>query len=202
MSLIDTLRAEILGGALPPGTVLLQTDLANRFGLSRIPVRDALQRLAAERLVTVMPGKGAQVMALTRAELSEIYDLRALLETDLIHRAARKASPADHAEAAHHLQKSNLEAGRPGWAAGDWAFHAALYAPAQRPRHLALVLELRQACQIHSALYDKLISQTDQWLDDHAALFDMWSKGRADIAVSLLSQHIEAARDHLLSQIP
>ena len=194
MALIDTLRDQILSGALRPGTELLQSDLAARFGVSRIPVRDALQGLAAERLVRVIPNKGAQVIALTREELSEIYDLRLLLETDLIHRAARQASPEDHTEALHQLRKSDLEAGRPGWTTGDAGFHAALYAPARRPRQMAMVEELRRSCALHAAQYDILIAKTDQWLADHKSIFDTWAKGRADVAAALLAQHIEAAR--------
>lgn len=201
MTLTETLRHEILTGLQRPGALLLQTELAARFGISRIPVRDALQRLAADRLVTVIPGKGARVIALSRAELTEVYDLRILLETDLLHRAARLATAEDKAEALHQLQKSNLEAGRPGWAAGDWAFHAALYAPAGRPRHLALIQELRQTCALHAAQYDSLISQTDQWLDDHASLHRLWAAGQASAAAALLSEHIEAARDLLLAQM-
>ena len=201
MALIDTLRDQILSGALRPGVELLQTDLAARFGVSRIPVRDALQGLAAERLVRVIPNKGAQVIVLTRDELSEVYDLRLLLETDLIHRAARQAGPGDHAEALHQLRKSDLEAVRPGWATGDAAFHAALYAPARRPRQMAMVTELRRCCALHSAQYDSLIANTDQWLEDHQSIHDTWAKGQADVAAALLAQHIEAARDLLLAQM-
>ena len=201
MALIDTLRDQILSGTLRPGAELLQTDLAARFGVSRIPVRDALQGLAAERLVRVIHNKGAQVIALTREELSEIYDLRLLLETDLIHRAARQASPEDHTEALHQLRKSDLEAGRPGWTTGDAGFHAALYAPARRPRQMAMVEELRRSCALHAAQYDILIAKTDQWLADHKSIFDTWAKGRADVAAALLAQHIEAARGLLLAQM-
>lgn len=202
MTLTDILRDEILSGRLPPGAVLLQTELAARHGVSRIPVRDALQRLAAERLVTVIPGKGAQVIALSPAELAEVFDLRILLEVDLIHRAAQAVTPAARAEAEHALRRSDLEAGHAGWRQGDWAFHCALYAPAGRPRHLALIAELRDTCAIHTAQYDRLVSNTDQWLADHQAMFNAWSRGQAAVAAGLLTQHLTAARDHLLAQMP
>ena len=72
IALIDTLRDHILNGTLRPGAELLQTDLAARFGVSRFPVRDALQALAAERLVRVIPNKGAQVIALTGTGLMTV----------------------------------------------------------------------------------------------------------------------------------
>lgn len=202
MTLTETLRHEILTGRLPPGTLLLQTELAARHGVSRIPVRDALQRLAADRLVTVIPGKGAQVVALTHAELAEVFDLRLLLEGDLIHHAARAATPEDHTEALHQLRKSDLEAGRTGWVAGDWDFHRALYAPAGRPRHLALIAELRDTCAIHAARYDSLTSETARWLADHQAIYDAWAQGQATVAAALLTQHLQDARDHLLARMP
>lgn len=201
MTLADTLRTDILSGDLPPGTVLLQTDLAERYRTSRIPVRDALQRLAADRLVTVIPGKGAKVVALNREELAEVYDLRILLECDLVLRAAKLATPADHIETELVLRKSDLDAGRPGWRAGDNAFHAALYAPAQRPRQMALVAELRDTCAIHALRYDHLITKTDQWLSNHQAIFDQWRSGHGATAAALLAQHITDARNHLLAQM-
>jgi DNA-binding GntR family transcriptional regulator len=202
MDVTEALRSEILTGSLPPGTLLMQTDLAERFGVSRIPVRDALQRLAAEKLVTVMPGKGAQVVSLDRAGLVEIYDMRVLLECSLIMRATRAAGPEDHEAAGHMLRKSDLEAGRPGWAAGDWAFHAALYAPAERPRQMELVSELRRTAQVHVAHYDRLASSTPRWLDDHARLLEAFVAGHADQAAAILGAHIIAARDHLLAAMP
>lgn len=199
--LADDLRDEILTGALPPGRVLLQTELAARFGVSRIPVRDALQQLAAERLVVVLPGKGAQVIALSPAELAEVFDLRILLEADLILRAARMADAKDHAEAEHQRRKSDLEAGRPGWQAGDWAFHRALYAPARRHRQLRLIAELRDTCAVHVMAYDRLISETDRWLEDHRAMLDAWRQGNGTLAAALLTAHIAGAKDHLLRQM-
>lgn len=198
MALSDTLREEILAGLLPPGTLLSQTELAGRFGVSRIPVRDALQQLAAERLVIVLPGKGAQVIELSKDDLAEIYDLRMLLECDLLRRAIEKASPKDHAEAEYALRKSSLEAGRPGWANGDWLFHATLYAPAERKKQLAIVGELRQSCVMHATQYGRLAEETSAWLDHHENIFQAFVEGHVEKAVSCLEQHIEAARSFLL----
>lgn len=201
MTLADTLRDDILSGTLPAGTVLLQTELATRHGTSRIPVRDALQRLAADRLVTLIPGKGARVIALSPAELAEVFDLRVLLECDLLVRAALSAGADAHAAAETALRKSDLDAGRPGWRQGDAAFHAALYAPAGRPRQMAMIAELRDTCAVHTHRYDRLISKTDQWLADHQGIFDCWRQGKGSVAAALLARHILAARDHLLPQM-
>src|SRR3982751_5607720 len=78
------LRADILAGSTKPGTLLRQEDLAARFAMSRIPVRDALRLLEAEGLVTIATNRGAQVARLSRSEVSEIYHLRDLLECDCL----------------------------------------------------------------------------------------------------------------------
>ena len=64
-----------------------------------------------------------------------------------------------------------------------------------------MVTELRRCCALHSAQYDSLIANTDQWLEDHQSIHDTWAKGQADVAAALLAQHIEAARDLLLAQM-
>ncbi|WP_019939935.1 GntR family transcriptional regulator [Bordetella sp. FB-8] len=200
-TLADALREEILSGQLLPGSLLSQTEIASRFGVSRIPVRDALQQLAAQRLVLVLPGKGARVIELTKDELAQLYDLRVLLECDLLRRSIEKAGPRDHAEVEYALRKSSLEAGRPGWGDGDWLFHAALYAPAGRARQLAMVQELRRNCVVHAARYDTLAERTAAWLDQHEGLFQSFRNGRIEEAVRRLERHIDAARVFLMDSL-
>ena len=69
MSLVEKLRRAIMAGQYRPGAVLSQTDLANAYGVSRIPVRDALQSLATEKLVDIVAGKGARIPALSDDEV-------------------------------------------------------------------------------------------------------------------------------------
>src|SRR5829696_1672199 len=91
----DSLREDILRGTIPPGQPLRQEELARRFGVSRLPVRDALLRLEAEGLVVVFPNRGAFVVSLSAAEVREIYDLRVLLEGDVLERAVPRVATAD-----------------------------------------------------------------------------------------------------------
>ncbi|MBM3094012.1 FCD domain-containing protein [Ensifer sp. T173] len=203
MSVAELLKAEILNGALPPGTWLSQTDLAVRFGVSRIPVRDALQQLASERLVALVPGKGAQVIELSRDELSQVFDLRVLLECDLLRHAMSSVTDAHYAEVKYSLQKSSLEAGRSGWIEGDWLFHLTLYAPAGRQRQITIIEELRRNCILYSAQYDRLVDETPKWLHDHEEITCAYIEKRVDDAVQLLRDHIEAAKNCLIDvQMP
>ena len=95
------LRSQILEGALRPGQRVIEPELAQRFGASKTPVREALQELVAEGLVEVLPKKGYRIRAMDAADLLEILDLRAVLEA---HAAARAARTAD-AEAVQRLRE-------------------------------------------------------------------------------------------------
>src|SRR5215213_10054850 len=139
----ESLRDEILRGEIPAGQPLRQEELAERFGVSRLPVRDALLRLEAQGLVHVFPNRGAFVISLSSDEVREIYEMRILLEGDIIERAVPRMMP-DHwrrIDAVH--AESTRSASGPEWVEGDWAFHRALYEPAGRPRQLATIEQLR-----------------------------------------------------------
>jgi DNA-binding GntR family transcriptional regulator len=199
MTVHETLKQEILSGRIAPGTLLSQTDLAVRFGVSRIPIRDTLQTLAAERLVTVVPNKGARVIVLDRRALREVFELRELLEGDLIAKATMCAQPSDHADVERTLRKSELEAGRLGWREGDWLFHFSMYKVAKRDRQINIIRELRDACEIHAAHYDDLMTETPRWLDQHRQIFTAFCNGNTKDTQRLLSEHIRDSGQHLLS---
>jgi len=110
---LSALRESILGGELVPGARLGEVELADRLGVSRTPVREALSRLAAEGLVEIQPNRGARVVTWTVAELEGVFDLRSTLEPQLTAFAVPHATPADVAELdglAHRM----VEVGCPG----------------------------------------------------------------------------------------
>lgn len=192
------ITGDILSGTLPPGTPLSQSDLADRFGVSRIPVRDALAQLAADGVIIARPNRTATVLEMSRAEVIEAYDLRLLLEGDLLARALPLMTAEDWTRIDYALARSSLEARQSNWADGDRMFHDALYAPADRPRQMAMVHDLRVACRIQIAAYGQLTQDTDRWLDDHTSIADACRAGDAAIAARLLRRHLKAARNLLL----
>ena len=98
------LRDVILAGELPAGARLGEVELAERLGVSRTPVREALSRLAAEGLVQIVPNRGARVATWTVEELEGVFELRALLEPELTALAVPQATAADadHLDALAH----------------------------------------------------------------------------------------------------
>ena len=197
----DTLRDEILRGALAPGQALRQEELAHRFGVSRLPVRDALLRLEAQGLVHVYPNRGAFVLSLSADEVREIYDLRILLEGDLLERAVPRLTAEQwrSIDAAHaHATRT---AGGPEWVEGDWRFHRALYEPALRPRQLAMIESLRATVARYSTAYSALPERTPDWLGDHEAILEA-CRARAGVAARRrLEAHLHRAADIVIERL-
>lgn len=129
----QTLREAIVEGKLPTGELLRQDQIATQFRVSKIPVREALKRLEAERLVTFIPNRGAIVASLTPTEILQYIEIRALLEAHAAHLAAsritdenieiaRAASDAFDSDGPDDLRSDS-----------NRKFHMALYADANRP---------------------------------------------------------------------
>ncbi|MFC5302289.1 GntR family transcriptional regulator [Azospira restricta] len=185
-----TLRDAIVDGLLPAGEVLRQDDIAARFHVSKIPVREALKRLEAEGLVNFFRNRGAVVAALSTEEILEYVDIRAMLEARAAELAAPRISDDSLARAARCLDEfgAALQAGRLGEL--NWQFHSALYADADRP---ILMGEIR-------ALYDKveryvraLLAMTTEMpktQSEHRAILDAFARRDPDAAAELTRAHV------------
>ena len=195
------LRADILSGATKPGTLLRQEDLAARFAMSRIPVRDALHLLEAEGLVTIATNRGAQVSRLSRNEVAEIYHLRGLLECDCLGLAIPRMSETELDRIERIRQRAEIDAATPEWNAGDWSFHEALYRPSGHDRQIEMIKGLRTTSDLYAVAHRALPKQRKRWLADHRAIVAACRGGRTADAVATLSSHLAAARDFVLEQM-
>lgn len=110
---VDALRELILRGDFAAGVRLGEVELAERLGVSRTPVREALTRLAAEGLVEITPNRGAKVTSWSVGELEAVFELRAALEPRLTGLAVPRATPAD-ADALDGLAAGMIAVGAPG----------------------------------------------------------------------------------------
>ncbi len=195
------LRADILTGATKPGTLLRQEDLAARFAMSRIPVRDALRLLEAEGLVTIATNRGAQVSRLSRNEVAEIYHLRSLLECNCLGLAIPRMSQTDLDRIERIRQRAEIDAATPEWNAGDWSFHEALYRPSGHDRQIEMIKGLRTTSDLYAVAHRALPKERKRWLADHRAIVAACRRGRTADAVAALSSHLAAARDFVLEQM-
>jgi DNA-binding GntR family transcriptional regulator len=146
----DRVRTEIEEGRLAPGAALNQVELAERFGLSRIPVREALRHLAAEGYVTYRPNKGATVVgAVSHEDVEEIIEIRECLETRLMVHAIDHLTAETLAEAADALDALNHATTARQVQGAHQRFHTVLFQAAQRPRMAAIINGWRFRLDVH-----------------------------------------------------
>lgn len=188
-----TLRAEILAGAIAPGQELRQEELAARFHVSRMPIRDALNMLSCDRLITLRPNRGGRVVVLTEAELEEVFELRIVLEVDVLQRALKNIDDQSLAHIKREMRRCELEAGSYSFPEADWRFHCALYTPANRNRQIDIIRQLRDVCQLHQAAYYELRKSEKMWSVDHEKIVEAIELGNTKLAASALAAHIKEA---------
>ena len=190
----DELRQRILAGALPAGTQLRQDALAAELGISRIPVREALVQLEAEGLVTILPHRGAVVAELSPDEVTELFELRALIEPALLQRSAPRLTARDYAELHGILAEYGAELRAQHvarWGELNTRFHMLLYRHAGRPRSLAMAESLLRSCDLHTRLQLQYTNGQERAEEEHAELVRLCGAGRIAEACALLRSHIE-----------
>ncbi len=203
----DELRRRILDGTFQSGVQLRQDALAEEFGISRIPIREALVQLESEGLVKIVPHKGAIVSELSIAEIDELFELRLLLEPRLLEASAPHLTAEDFARLHSILDEYNSEIkamhiGR--WGELNTQFHMLMYRHAEKPRSLTLVANLLQDCDRHARIQLSINNNTERATCEHNELVTLCEQGRIDKASALLKSHIEHAgkslRDFLLQR--
>jgi DNA-binding GntR family transcriptional regulator len=209
ITIVDTLarriRKRILHNEFTAGEQLRQEALADAYGVSRMPIREALRQLEAEGLVIFNPHKGVIVSAMSLAEAEELFDLRLLIEPDLITRSTRMATPKDHRAARKALDICNDTYDNGDithWGETNSAFHECLYRPAGRTRSLGLVQSLNANIDRYVRLQLSLDDQApEQAHREHDALFQLFQSGDADGARAALTTHIAVARQKLIDAL-
>jgi DNA-binding GntR family transcriptional regulator len=186
-------RRGLLRGDYPPGAWLRQDDLAAELGVSKIPVREALQRLAAASLVTFEPNRGAMVRPLTAVDAEEIFALRLAVEPELLRRAIGRHTIVDlaTAELALTSQARTLTE-------ANWEFHRALCSAAGWPRALAMVETLHAAVAPYVLLYTEGIGGGARSEAEHHELLESCRAADARSAVRILRLHLRGAAEALV----
>lgn len=189
----EHLRLHIINGDYPAGSALRQDALAEELGISRIPLREALMQLEAEGLVRIVPHKGAIVAKLSSEEVEELFDLRALLEPELLTRSVPRLSAQDY-KALRELLAGFRKARKGGdlnrWGQLNTEFHLMLYQHANRPRALSIVSNLLQDTDRHTRLQLSFVGAMAQAEQEHGQIVDLCEKGEIAEARTLLHDHI------------
>jgi DNA-binding GntR family transcriptional regulator len=184
----------ILRGELKPGAWLRQDDLAAELGVSKIPVREALQRLAAEGLVAFESNRGTVIRSLSSGDAEEIYALRRAIETRLLRRSVPRLSIVDLAEAEMALHDKRAPIGE-----ANWHFHQALYAGAGWQRGVTIVGNLHAAVAPYVVMYTTDLNGSSASDAEHRDLLELCRARKTMKAVAVLDRHLAAAATTLVA---
>jgi len=196
----QAIKFDIEQGFYPIGQPLIQETLAKRYGVSRIPVREALKTLAAEGIIDIHPGAGTYVSMPTADEIVEIFEIRVQLEPHLLRLSIPRLGPRDFEAAETALSviaKANVTGSPQTY---DNAFHEALFAGVDRPVHRKLLRSLRGRI---SGLYANdgfWAERKNTSAEEHRAILDAVKTGRDKDAYSLMIRHLMRAREAVLAK--
>lgn len=201
-ALRDRLRAEILSGRLAAGARLTTASLVERFGVSQMPVREALQALEGEGLIEIAPHRGAAVLPLDIGRVQNIYDLRGALEALLIRLAVPNLSNRAMAQAAaiHDRMKAEIDSGDTSHLfALNQEFHILLYSHANNAeafniynRYASLLGTLREAYGFSKTRIDRMMSE-------HQEIIDLLRAQDVPRLTALIERHCEGAKFDMLA---
>ncbi|MCJ2127095.1 GntR family transcriptional regulator [Methylobacterium sp. J-077] len=198
----ESLRQRILTGEFPAGTQLRQDALADEFGISRIPIREALLQLEATGLIKIMPHRGAVVSGLSVEEVEDIFTLRVQLEPELLALSAQRFSAQDIQDL-HGLTEEYSAALKSGeilrWGELNQRFHLDLLRHAGRPRSLSIVAGLLQDCDRPTRLQLSTSGDVARADREHRAIIALCAAGQIDEAADHLRRHIQHAAHSLIA---
>lgn len=196
----EELRERILDLRLAPGTVVFEQALADELGLGRMPVREALARLAVDRFVTVQPRRGTTVTAPSLEDVADMFDAREAIECGVAHIAARRASAEDLATLAELVtaaDRAREGADHEAFLRDDHAVHVFLVHLVRNPllqdaADRLLLHNLRFWRSYWSARPARMTTMIS-----HADLLSALQAGDADAAEAAMREHIARSRQLL-----
>ena len=186
----ERLRAQIFARQLEPGSWIDEMKLAAEYGISRTPLREALKVLAAEGLVAMKPRRGAYVAEMSRDDVTQIYHLLALLESDAASDVARHASEAQiaHLEQLHERLEKQVRQ-RDAFFRSNEAFHLALLDITGNRWRTQIVTDLRKVMKLnrHHSLFKQ--GRLSDSLAEHRGLMAALAAREPAKAARLMREH-------------
>ena len=181
----NTLRRAILKGELEPGERLMEIALANKLGVSRTPIREAIRKLELEGLVVMIPRKGAEVARITEKDLRDVLEVRTSLEKLAIELACDRITEDDIYDlklACKNFEESFGKDDLTTIAEKDVAFHDIIFRSTKNARLIQILNNLRE--------YLKDTQSHDRLVEEHQRIVDAIIDKNKEEAVRLIQEHI------------
>ncbi len=193
----NELKKMLNNGIFSDGDRLVERDLASQFSVSRIPMREAIKRLENDGLVEIFPNRGAVVKKLSVADVDEIYQLRALLESEAIFLSVNNLTFEElaKAELIHNVLESSTDFVQQGRLNRE--LHDLLYSKCNNSRLLSMIDNARNQIERYEYLQRKLLSKTVFFQDDHHSILEACKQRNAELAKEKTKEHIQNAGEVL-----
>ncbi len=200
----NTLRHAILKGELEPGERLMEIALAQKLGVSRTPIREAIRKLELEGLVVMVPRKGAEVADITEKDLRDVLEVRTALEELSIELAMKNMNDDDYkqlAEANKLFAKDSEGDDLIKIAEADVAFHELMYMATGNKRLIQMINNLREQMYRYRLEYIKDKSTHARLVDEHNRIIDAMVKNDVAAAKAAIKLHVENQEENILKSI-
>lgn len=188
-----TLREAILKGELEPGERLMELDLAEKLGVSRTPIREAIRKLELEGLVKMAPRKGAEVAEITLEDLTDVLEVRKNLEDLAVELSCKNSTPEDieqmkkcHENFKEALKSDDLTV----MAEADEAFHNVIYNTTKNKRLIQILNNLREQMYRYRLEYIKDKRKRNTLVEEHSKIIQTISARDVEEAKKAIRLHI------------
>lgn len=190
----NTLRQAILRGELQPGERLLEIHLADKLGVSRTPIREAIRKLELDGLVVMIPRKGAVVAEITEKSLRDVLEVRKALEELAVKLACKKIKDEEIDElkkATKEFEDALKDGDITVYAEADVKFHDIIYRTTDNQRLIQLLYNLREQMYRYRVEYLKRDDSHEKLLEEHQYIVDMLEKRDEKRAMEAICRHID-----------
>lgn len=201
--IVELLRRAVRERVLLPGQLLNQDELAGRFGVSRIPLREALRTLVGEGLVVMKPGSGAAVAELRARELDELFELRLQLEPPLVGAVVGQVSQNTLMELAALIDSMDAigDSDLDKWGSQHYLFHRRLFELSGRKHAIRIVSQVQNLVEPYSRIHVSMIGLKDHSQTEHRAILEALSRGDRAAVEEIVANSITIARNRLQTAV-
>lgn len=200
----NTLRKAILTGELKPGERLMEIHLANRLGVSRTPIREAIRKLELEGLVIMIPRRGAEVAQITEKSLKDVLEVRRALDALCVELACDRIGSEEEEmlkEACEEFERATETKDATIIAKADVAFHDIIVQATGNQRLIQLINNLSEQMYRYRFEYIKDENRHDSLIDEHRIIYESIVKRDKKKAAETARLHIDNQEKSIIRQI-
>lgn len=196
--IVESLKRDLINGTLGADTLIVESQIGARFGVSKTPAREALLRLSEMGFVSVIPGKGYTVTKLSWQQIRDLFEVRLLLESSAIELAATRASAADVAT----LEAAAVAPGRGTLSieellVANLTFHRAMWKATRNERLVQMISGVMD--DLMRAMHTAMLSEDiDEMVRQHVHLTDLIARKQVAEARAAMIEHVDMTRRRLL----